>query len=92
MGMHAPVNKLARLRPAAETCTRWPAMLSPASKRLEKPVVVIVEPRSDDERLERLPYIGSSRARQHLAVIRPLELGSDVLIRALLRVDRRNPA
>ncbi len=35
-------------------------------KGLEKPVVVLVELRPDDERLERLLYIGSSRARQHL--------------------------
>jgi hypothetical protein len=38
-------------------------------KGLEKPVVVLVELRPDDERLERLLYIGSSRARQHLVVI-----------------------
>ncbi len=40
-------------------------------KGLEKPVIVLVELRPDDERLERLLYIGSSRARQHLVVIAP---------------------
>ena len=40
-------------------------------KGLEKPVVVLVELKPDDERLERLLYIGSSRARQHLVVIAP---------------------
>lgn len=38
-------------------------------KGLEKPVIVLVELRPDDERRERLLYIGSSRARQHLVVI-----------------------
>jgi len=38
-------------------------------KGLEKPVVVLVELKPEDERLERLLYIGSSRARQHLVVI-----------------------
>ncbi len=38
-------------------------------KGLEKPVIVLVELKPDDERLERLLYIGSSRARQHLIVI-----------------------
>jgi hypothetical protein len=42
-------------------------------KGLEKPVIVLVELRPDDERLERLLYIGSSRARQHLVVIMPKE-------------------
>jgi hypothetical protein len=40
-------------------------------KGLEKPVIVLVELKSDDKRLERLLYIGSSRARQHLVVIAP---------------------
>jgi hypothetical protein len=40
-------------------------------KGLEKPVVVLVELKPDDKRLERLLYIGSSRARQHLVVIAP---------------------
>lgn len=44
-------------------------------KGLEKPVVVLVELRSADERLERLLYIGSSRARQHLVVIAPMRAG-----------------
>ena len=44
-------------------------------KGLEKPVVVLVELRPDDERLERLLYIGSSRARQHLVVIAPAGVG-----------------
>jgi len=40
-------------------------------KGLEKPVVVLVELRADDPRLDRLLYIGASRARQHLVVIAP---------------------
>ena len=40
-------------------------------KGLEKPVIVLVELKPDDKRLERLVYIGSSRARQHLVVIAP---------------------
>lgn len=40
-------------------------------KGLERPVVVLVELRSDDPRLERLLYIGASRARQPLVVIAP---------------------
>ena len=43
-------------------------------KGLEKPVIVLVELRPDDERLERLLYIGSSRAKQHLVVIAPAEI------------------
>ena len=39
-------------------------------KGLERPVVVLVE-LAPGERLERLLYIGASRARQHLAVIAP---------------------
>ena len=38
---------------------------------LEKPVIVLVELRADDPRLERLLYVGASRARQHLVVIAP---------------------
>jgi hypothetical protein len=48
------------------------AILSDSIRRfkgLEKPVVVLVELRPDDKHLERLLYIGSSRARQHLIVI-----------------------
>lgn len=41
-------------------------------KGLEKPVIVLVELRPDDERLERLLYIGSSRARQYLVVVGPM--------------------
>ena len=37
-------------------------------KGLEKPVIVLVELRPGDPRLERLMYIGASRARQHLVV------------------------
>jgi hypothetical protein len=36
---------------------------------LEKPVVVLVELKTYDERLQRLLYIGSSRARQNLVAI-----------------------
>jgi len=42
-------------------------------KGLERPVVVMLEvPRDDPDRLDRLLYIGASRARQHLVVIVPL--------------------
>jgi hypothetical protein len=42
-------------------------------KGLERPVVVLLEvPRDDPERLDRLLYIGMSRARQHLVLIAPL--------------------
>lgn len=41
-------------------------------KGLERPVIVLLEvPRDDPERLDRLLYIGVSRARQHLVVIAP---------------------
>ena len=40
-------------------------------KGLERPVVVLVELRADDARLDRLLYIGASRARQHLVVVAP---------------------
>lgn len=40
-------------------------------KGLERPVVVLVELRADDPRLDRLLYIGASRARQHLMVVAP---------------------
>jgi superfamily I DNA/RNA helicase len=40
-------------------------------KGLEKPVIVLVELREDDQRLERMLYVGASRARQHLVVIAP---------------------
>ncbi len=38
-------------------------------KGLERPVVILVELRADVERLNRLLYVGASRARQHLVVI-----------------------
>jgi len=42
-------------------------------KGLERPVIVLLEvPRDDPDRLDRLLYIGASRARQHLIVIVPL--------------------
>jgi DNA helicase IV len=40
-------------------------------KGLERPVVILVELRADDPRLERLLYVGASRATQHLVVIAP---------------------
>ena len=44
-------------------------------KGLERPVIVLLEvPRDDVERLDRLLYIGASRARQHLVVIVPLAI------------------
>jgi hypothetical protein len=44
-------------------------------KGLERPVIVLLEvPRDDPERLDRLLYIGASRARQHLVVIAPAAL------------------
>jgi hypothetical protein len=39
-------------------------------KGLERPVVILVELRAGDTRLERLLYVGASRATQHLIVIR----------------------
>ena len=40
---------------------------------LERPVVVLLEvPRDDPERLDRLLYLGMSRAREHLVLIAPL--------------------
>ncbi len=42
-------------------------------KGLERPVIVLLElPRDDPERLDRLLYIGASRARQHLVIITPV--------------------
>ncbi len=42
-------------------------------KGLERPVIVLLElPRDDPDRLDRLAYIGMSRARQHLVVITPV--------------------
>ena len=38
-------------------------------KGLERPVVVLVELKSDDKRREQLLYVGASRATQHLIVI-----------------------
>jgi hypothetical protein len=40
-------------------------------KGLEKPVIVLVELRADDPKLDRYLYVGASRARQHLVVIAP---------------------
>ena len=40
-------------------------------KGLERPVIVLVELKPDDPRLDRLLYVGASRARQHLVVIAP---------------------
>jgi hypothetical protein len=40
-------------------------------KGLERAVVVLVELRPDDERLDQHLYVGASRARQHLVVIAP---------------------
>jgi hypothetical protein len=40
-------------------------------KGLERPVIVLVELAADDTRLDRLLYVGASRARQHLVVIGP---------------------
>jgi AAA domain/UvrD-like helicase C-terminal domain/Nuclease-related domain len=41
-------------------------------KGLERPVIVLLEvPRDDPDRLDRLLYIGASRATQHLIVIAP---------------------
>jgi hypothetical protein len=39
-------------------------------KGLEKPVIVLVELREDDPKLERMLYVGASRG-QHLVVIAP---------------------
>lgn len=44
------------------------------SKGLDWPVVVLVELRPDDPRLERLLYVGLSRARHHVVVIGSAEL------------------
>ena len=42
-------------------------------KGLERPVIVLLEiPRDDPDRMDRLIYIGASRARQHLVVITPV--------------------
>ena len=38
-------------------------------KGLERPVVVLVELRADDRRLDQMLYVGASRACQHLAVV-----------------------
>ena len=40
-------------------------------KGLERPVIILVELRPDDPRLDRHLYVGASRARQHLVVIAP---------------------
>jgi hypothetical protein len=50
-------------------------------KGLERPVIVLLEiPRDDPDRLDRLLYIGASRARQHLVIITPVAV--------LRRLDR----
>ena len=53
-------------------------------KGLERPVIVLVELRAEDPRLERLLYVGISRARQHVVLIVPGEvarrLGSSAAI------------
>ncbi len=52
-------------------------------KGLERPVIVLLEiPRDDPERLDRLLYIGASRARQHLVIITPVAV--------LRRLERPN--
>jgi hypothetical protein len=38
-------------------------------KGLERPVIILVELKPDDKKLERLLYVGASRATQHLIVI-----------------------
>ena len=45
-------------------------------KGLERDVVVLVEIRPDDERLERLLYVGATRAKHHLVVIAPPALAN----------------
>lgn len=45
-------------------------------KGLEADVVVLVELRPDDERLDQLLYVGGSRAKHHLVVIAPPELAA----------------
>lgn len=40
-------------------------------KGLERPVIILVELKPDDAKLERLLYVGASRATQHLIVIAP---------------------
>jgi len=43
-------------------------------KGLERPIVILVELTPDDAKLERLLYVGMSRARQHLVMVVPTEL------------------
>lgn len=43
-------------------------------KGLERPVIVLVELRADEKKLDRLLYVGISRARQHVALIVPSEI------------------
>ncbi len=45
-------------------------------KGLERDVVVLAEIRPDDERLERLMYVGATRAKHHLVVIAPPALAN----------------
>lgn len=47
-------------------------------KGLERPVIVLVELAADDPRLERLLYVGISRARQHLVLIVPARIARTV--------------
>jgi hypothetical protein len=43
-------------------------------KGLERPIIILVELTADDAKLERLLYVGMSRARQHLVMVVPTEL------------------
>jgi hypothetical protein len=43
-------------------------------KGLERPVVILVELSADDKHLERLLYVGISRARQHVVLVVTAEL------------------
>ena len=43
-------------------------------KGLERPIIILVELPPDDAKLERLLYVGMSRARQHLVLVVPTEL------------------
>ena len=47
-------------------------------KGLERDVVVLVEIRPDDERLQRLMYVGATRAKHHLVVIAPKALAASL--------------
>ena len=47
-------------------------------KGLERDVVVLVEIRPEDERLQRLMYVGATRAKHHLVVIAPPALAASL--------------